>query len=293
MKLLDRSKPFYKANFHTHTTNSDGQLSPEECMRLYRGDGYDILALTDHRKVTVPEHIPEGLLMIPGTELDFLLPGQAVHLLGLGVTPHIAEVWDRNGTPQQAIDAILACEGLAVLAHPAWSLNDTETMASLHGLSAVEIWNSVSMPPYNAMRGDSSSVLDALWSNHPDTLLPVMANDDTHFYGIEFGAGWNMVQADALTVPAVLTALREGRYYATQGPRLLELELTENTLRVCCSPADTIIFYSNRPWVAGRVTTGNSLTEAVYPIGRGDRYVRVQVIDANGKSAWSRPIACL
>ena len=290
MLLIDGSRPHYRANLHTHTTMSDGQRTPSECIALYRSEGYDILAITDHRRVTVPEDVPEGLLTVPGIELDYLLPGQAVHLLGLGVSPEVAERWDRKGRPQQGVEDILACGGLCVLAHPAWSMNDPAMMASLRGVSAVEIWNSVSDVPYNAARADSSSLLDTLWSNHPDTLLPVLASDDTHFYGSEFARGWSMVEAESLTVPAVLEAIRLGRVYATQGPVFERLELTEEGLLVRCSPCDTVIFYSNAPWVAGRSRCGQGQTEALYRPAANDRFVRVQLIDEKGRSAWSMPV---
>ena len=34
MKLFSDTAPFLKANFHAHTTCSDGKLSPEECIFL-------------------------------------------------------------------------------------------------------------------------------------------------------------------------------------------------------------------------------------------------------------------
>lgn len=290
MKFFDEHLPFYRANFHLHTTCSDGRKTPEEAMADYRAQGYDILAITDHRKVTLRDGSVYGLLMIPGIELDFLLPGQAVHLLGLGVREEIASLWNRQGTPQEAVDAIHHCGGLAVLAHPAWSMNTTETMASLQGIAAVEIWNSVSTLPVNAIRADSSSMLDALWANHPQTLCPVMANDDTHQYGSEFAKGWNMIQAESLSVDAVLDAVRAGRFYATQGPTIDQLEMSNQQLTVSCSSAEAIIFYSNTPWVAGRSVIGHDLRTATYQIRPSDRYVRVQVLDVSGQSAWSRPI---
>ena len=84
MELLSASRGFLKCNFHCHTTCSDGRLSPKDVMAAYRALDYDVLAITDHRKVTRPaaDEIPAGLMLIPGTELDFLLPTQAVHLLG-------------------------------------------------------------------------------------------------------------------------------------------------------------------------------------------------------------------
>ena len=43
---------WYKGNLHTHTTESDGRLSPLETIRIYAEHGYDFLALTDHEVVT-------------------------------------------------------------------------------------------------------------------------------------------------------------------------------------------------------------------------------------------------
>jgi len=291
MIIIDGSRKHYRANFHTHTTGSDGKRTPAEAMALYREAGYDVLAITDHRKLTVPDDVPEGLLTVPGIELDYLLPGQAVHLVGLGVDETAATQWDRGGTPQQGIDLIHSAGGVCVLAHPAWSMNDPAFMASLTGVEGVEIWNSASTLPTNAVRADSSSLLDTLWSNYPGTLLPVYANDDTHNYGAELCAGWNMVQADELTVPAVLSALREGRLYATQGPTFGLVEVEDGKVRVTCSPCSTIIFCSNSPWVSWRVISGEGLTEAEYTVTGRDRFVRVHLIDAEGRSAWSRPFA--
>ena len=250
--------------------------------------GYDILAITDHRKVTEIA-APEGLLLVPGIELDFMLKTQAVHLLGIGVDGRIIHRWQPMGTPQQAIDDIRACGGRAILAHPAWSLNTPETMAAMTGLSAVEVWNSVSAPPLNADRADSSSLLDVTAAlGRP---LPFVANDDTHVYGAEVALGWTMIQADALTVPAVLDALDRGSFYATQGPAIHQLEIEDGQMRVTCSPADRIIFYSNQVWVEGRTRMGKGMTESVYDIQPGDHFVRVQVTDAEGKHAWSSAYA--
>ena len=40
--------PQYKANLHSHSTLSDGCLTPEEMAAAYREQGYSILAITDH-----------------------------------------------------------------------------------------------------------------------------------------------------------------------------------------------------------------------------------------------------
>ena len=39
---------WYRGNLHTHTTLSDGVLTPEEVKAKYREMGYDFIALCDH-----------------------------------------------------------------------------------------------------------------------------------------------------------------------------------------------------------------------------------------------------
>ena len=48
----------YKANFHTHTTESDGRMSPSEVINSYSNAGYRILVITDHDSLEEP--IPPG-----------------------------------------------------------------------------------------------------------------------------------------------------------------------------------------------------------------------------------------
>ena len=61
---------WFKGNVHTHTTNSDGHMTPEQIVLRYREAGYDFLSITDHgvlmdtRELSRPD-----LLMIPGEEI--------------------------------------------------------------------------------------------------------------------------------------------------------------------------------------------------------------------------------
>ena len=59
----------YKVGLHTHTTLSDGRVSPEEAAKIYKAAGYDALAITDHWKY-YPEGELEGLLIISGCEYN-------------------------------------------------------------------------------------------------------------------------------------------------------------------------------------------------------------------------------
>lgn len=66
----DEQAVWLKGNLHTHSTNSDGRLTPEELAEAYRTRGYDFLAITDHDVFkSYPELCSEKFLVLPGMEL--------------------------------------------------------------------------------------------------------------------------------------------------------------------------------------------------------------------------------
>ncbi|NLE54887.1 MAG: phosphotransferase, partial [Lentisphaerae bacterium] len=87
LDLYGRVLPTFKGAFHTHTTLSDGIFAPAEVVRLYREAGYDILALTDHRKTNrVSELDSMGLTLISGMEMHPAGPrGIPWHIVALNV----------------------------------------------------------------------------------------------------------------------------------------------------------------------------------------------------------------
>lgn len=119
-----QGQTWFKGNLHTHTTRSDGRRTPEEVMALYREAGYDFLALTDHWNLSEEEE-REGLLLLPGCEYDVGgSPREGVyHIVGIGMTEAPRLQKSPSLAPQTVIDEINRCGGLAVLAHPAWSLD--------------------------------------------------------------------------------------------------------------------------------------------------------------------------
>ena len=287
MKLFDPSLRFYKGNLHTHTTNSDGRATPEECMRLYKEHGYDFLALTDHWFVE-KEQTYQGMLILPGAEYDFTFPTQVLHILCLFPDKKLSEGIARGITHQEIIARVNGVGGVVICAHPAWSLNTNEFLQSLDGVEIAEIYNSMSAEPYNSPRANSEGILDVAAAN--GKLFNLCAADDTHYYQGEQCQSYTMLQAEELSVPAILDALRKGRFYASQGPEFKNIERIGDEIAVETSPVSLITFCSNKCWIPGRSSQGDGLTEKVYKIQPGEKYVRVQITAADGKKAWSSPI---
>lgn len=294
MSMFIEGKPFFKGNLHCHTTVSDGKLTPEEAEKFYRDLGYDFLAITDHRCFSRPTHRSGNMLVLSGTEADYFLPAEVVHLVCFGMEESIrgeAEMpLPRN--MQVCIDLVRKHGGRVILAHPAWSLNTIETMGGLYDISAAEIYNSVSTMPWNANRADSSVQVDIAASH--GIFFNLVATDDAHYYKGEAGRSFTMIQADELTRESLLEAFDAGRFYCSQGPAFKQISMEDSRITVRCSPVEQIIFYSNAVWAHNRCHQGHDLTGAVYDLSlntsRHERFVRVQIVDAKGRSAWSNPI---
>lgn len=284
MDIFDSSCPWQKGNLHTHTTLSDGRKTVEEAIALYRGQGYDFLAITDHRKY-FPHAEKNGLRIIPGTEFDrnYMSPNIAYHILGIGLEREVVQ--DPAATPQQILDAIHDAGGLSIVAHPGWSLMTHESLQELSGYDGMEIYNGVS--EYYSGRGYYSDYADVLAAN--GIVKRLFATDDTHWYERDAFRGYIMVQAPDNTWTSIRKGIRENRYYSTQGPEFYQISLDETnfTLHVNSSPLCSVIFYSDTFFVGNRVQLGDHITHSQYKINSTDHYVRVEGIDANGKHVWS------
>ena len=66
---------WYKGNLHSHTVNSDGKLTPEESVRLFREHGYSFLCFSEHDLYTDyrSEFDCEDFIILPGLEASVVL----------------------------------------------------------------------------------------------------------------------------------------------------------------------------------------------------------------------------
>ncbi len=276
-------KTRYKVNLHMHTNMSDGRRTPEEAIRLYKANGYDALALTDHW-VLSENTTTEGVALLSGVEYNCGgsdCRNGVFHILGIGCEKEPAV--NKSMGAQELIDAIHDAKGLAVLAHPAWSLNTPAQILPLRGIDAVEIYNATSAV-HHSRRPDASLIVDMLGAE--GRYYPLIAADDAHYYdGSDECKTFLMVAAEENTPAELKKAIKAGRFYASQGPEV-HLFKQGNEFVARTSPASSIVFLSNYVW-APRAFDGNGITEARYTPRKGESFLRVLVEDADSKQAWS------
>ena len=80
------------ADLHSHSTISDGTLSPEAVAARAAEGGVQLWALTDHDEVSGQHRAREaaldlGMAWVGGVEVSVSFAGETVHIVGLGIDP--------------------------------------------------------------------------------------------------------------------------------------------------------------------------------------------------------------
>lgn len=275
---------YYKLALHLHSKLSDGGRTPEEIAKEYKLDGYDAIALTDHWVYGDGGNL-EGLHIIPGCEYNIGATDTStgvIHIVSLFAksNPNI----QRAATVQEIVDAINTQDGIAVLAHPAWSVNPPSLYLETKGFVATEIYNAIS-DAGQSLRPYSDHFVD-LCAN-AGAYPGIFAVDDAHAYdGADNRLGWVMVKAEELTNEALATAIRNGDYYASQGPELY-VKREGNKLSIYTSPCNVIGIISNISWAHNHVQRGENLTHYEYEFRDDEKWIRIEARDSSGKKAWS------
>jgi hypothetical protein len=294
MNAFDAPGRFWRGNLHTHTTMSDGALSPADTVDAYRTSGYDFLAITDHFKPkygypltdTRPLRTPTFTTLL-GAELHAPRTTHASewHILAVGLPPDFPPS-DRGETGPLLARRARRSGAFIGMAHPAASLLTVADAQTLDAAHAVEVYNAVSAWED---RGDSWHLCDILLAR--GHRLTAYAADDAHFQPDDPPgcAAWVQVKARSLDPVDLLAALKAGNYYSSTGPSLHDISTTPGEITIKCSPATRVLVTGGVP--GKRVRAGKDLTEVTLPTGMfKNTFARVTVIDADGGRAWSNPI---
>lgn len=297
MNTLPFSKPgrFYRGNLHTHSSRSDGMVPVEKVIATYRDGGYDFLALTDHFLERYGYPITDtrafrtpGFTTIIGAELHAPMTemGDRWHIVAAGLPLDFEPTSATETGPSLAARAADAGAFIGI-AHPAWYGLTLRDALSIEAAHAVEIYNETCL--WLNDRPDGWHMSDMLSGS--GRRLSGYAADDAHFKDAmpDACAAWVQVRAESLDPNALVTALKAGQYYSSQGPEIRDIRVTDGHIEIASSPARGI-FISGRGARYGS-KLGDGITEARLPLTRFvDSFCRVTVLDMAGRRAWSNPI---
>ena len=296
-----KGKAFLKGALHCHTTRSDGKGTPEEVIKLHYENGYQFMALTDHNILNHVNHADVPMTILAGVERDFGLPGRkfdkphCVHIVGIGlpgdpaipgqdVRPEHAGRGENGADAQPMIDQMHSWNMKTIYAHPEWSGTTYQDFKMLTGNFAMEVWNTgcamENNQDFNAPYWDE--VLDAgqkVWG---------VATDDGHPVH-QHCKGWVMVSADN-DAASILDALEKGEFYASCGPEIKDFYVEDGVAHIECSEAASIDFVSLRYPLPCVHDAEGKMTSADCKLPEDLKYIRVCVMDKEGRRAWTNPI---
>jgi hypothetical protein len=269
-------------------------------VKHYERAGYDVLAVTDHWIRSDPPST-ERLLVLASAELNCLLPGDRDgHVLAFGIDDALTSLEGERRDLEGTADWIVGNGGVAYLAHPYWTGVTPGTLELPESVSGIEVYNGGC--ELEIGRGVSEVHWDELLEEGARCLG--LATDDSHHPGFDSDLAWTWVRAEP-TREGVLDALRSGCFYATTGPRITSFVSTDGAVEVECDPCRSVtIVYgisSGASVHAGRLgyTYGGEILAAnpdgLITAARLRRpetatYVRLHVIDARGRRAWTNPV---
>jgi hypothetical protein len=175
-----------KGQLHTHTTSSDGTLTPQEVADVYASLGFDFLAFTDH------DHLfkPADLRLLREVKSDMIL------FFGIELTVHCSKGY----VHVNRIDGDRDC--LHIFNHPAdydltlkKTMDCMEEVAGLYALDAVEVTNHGFYTP----QFDIGAIP-----------YPKVAADDSH-NRLACGRGWVEMDCER-NRDAIIAAIRRGDF---------------------------------------------------------------------------------
>jgi predicted metal-dependent phosphoesterase TrpH len=278
--------------------HSDGEPTTPGLVEHYARAGCDVLAITDHWRITLLE-AKATILLLPSSELSARIEGGLeADILAYGID-ELPEPREEFPSITEAARWIVAQGGVAYLAHPYWSGLAAEHYLAAPDLSGIEIYNGGS----ELLQGNGLSTVH--WDDILQRGAPCLgiATDDSHYAGQDSRLGWTMVRAPERSRPAILDALRRGSFYSSTGAEIHGIEVHDDGhVDVRTSAARAVTLRSGR-WDGCRVNAhphemhwrgavverapDGSIVAARFEPPEFEKWGRVEVLGADGTRAWS------
>jgi hypothetical protein len=214
---------WYTGALHTHTFHSDGTVSPRELMRLFRDQGFDFVAITDHNNTTHADetHTPPHTLPLRIIGEEVTTPGGHASVWGLKSGAWVDfRVLPGDPRIRELVASARAQGAMFSINHPASEcLACGWTHEVVDGIDGMEI--------SNGRHGEVANAL-AMW----DKLLVAgrritgVGSSDWHSAPNPIDNAHVRVYASSLTQEAILAAIRAGRVIVMTGARDATPEFT-------------------------------------------------------------------
>ncbi|WP_186579902.1 CehA/McbA family metallohydrolase [Aquibacillus kalidii] len=231
-KVVKTGSAWYKGDFHTHTNQSDGKMTPSKNIEQAKKMGLDFFVATDHNIIPTKWIDDPNMLVIPGVEIT----SSKGHFNALGVMnwldwrPSLADGGMESETGiNRLLHDVKKSGGLRSINHPMlkpWHWTFTDTLLS--EVDTIEIWND----PTFADNIKATEQALILW----DTLL----NDGHRIFGIGgsdshllpeesymeggppsvIGDPCTYVYATHLSAESILRAVSEGKVYVSRSQEI-------------------------------------------------------------------------
>ena len=232
--LLPLDSKYYKANLHSHTVISDGEMTVEQTKHDYIAQGYSVVAYTDHDKfVTHNDLCDDNFVALNGFELEYdknKIESPTCHICFIAKDQNKTDTFDKSRLyhiPKidrpydfEYINADIELgkkEGFFVTYnHPSWSLQHYPDYSMITGMNAMEISN------YNCIaegyNDDNGRVYDDFLTLGQK--IYCIATDDNHnrvpadsVYYDSFG-GYVQIASSKLDYNSIILALEAGEFYS-------------------------------------------------------------------------------
>ncbi len=325
--LLPEKGNFYKANLHSHSVISDGMLTAKEMKDFYIKHGYSIIAFTDHDIfITHNDLTDDNFLALNGYEIEvgftYDTPFRKLkicHFCLIASDPEMNTQYfyhrtrpvnfkeeyrslikadeetldfESEHTPECISYMMKKCreKGFFVTYnHPTWSLESYNDYINYHGMYAMEICNYGCVvsghPEYNERVYD-----DMLRAGKK---IFCIGTDDNHNITEDSFGAFTVIKAENLEYKTITNALVKGDFYASQGPQIFGLYYEDEKVYIKCSDAKTIRLSTDGRRVS-RVEApyGETIKGAAFELTPDDRYIRITVVDNEGKHANTNAYFC-
>ncbi len=265
-KAITKESKRYKGNLHSHTTHSDGYLTPKEAKEYYKKNGYSFMAFTDHEVYSDfrEELNDDDFIIIPGIEASSnLVKSEDIgsgknniwgarpknhHVLGLlgpssmqkkatkEIFKHLEKVdypvfydnWDGLKAAQELVNSLYERGLVVTYNHPLWSRVDFEEFADLENIFALEIYNYGT--EIECALGNDTFHWDQMLASKKKILG--FASDDNHNQAKlpdSFGGAIVVCPSpeEDLSHDSIMENILAGNFYSTSGIDIIEWGIKE------------------------------------------------------------------